>query len=223
MENELLSTMRRDDVSGRVSYFFIAESIKWMHPSEESTQVFNHRMQDEKFRRKVNMIRELNRKHSKQSHTNFERLPVENNGTIRRVVNGTLFSCILRTMTTDYSLKDATLLDSGSSMHVTCYKSRLSDFYVFAEGKEEDLIDPKLANHAIDLKEGREAPFMPIYGMSPRESETLREYLYFSLRKGWIRQSSSQVPPFSSLRRNIRAQSVCCTPQSYDTHIRGGG
>ena len=41
MENELLSTMRRDDVSRDVSYLFIAESIKWMHP-DLMTHIFRN-------------------------------------------------------------------------------------------------------------------------------------------------------------------------------------
>ena len=46
-------------------------------------------------------------------------------------------------------------------------------------------------DHTIDLEEGKTPPQMPIYNLSQRELEILREYLNSSLQKGWIRPSKS--------------------------------
>ena len=46
-------------------------------------------------------------------------------------------------------------------------------------------------DHAIDLEEGKTPPNLPIYNLSRKELEILREYLDSSLEKGWIRPSKS--------------------------------
>jgi hypothetical protein len=43
--------------------------------------------------------------------------------------------------------------------------------------------------HAI--KTTADPPFLPIYNLSPRELQMLREYLDEALEKGWIRHSKS--------------------------------
>ena len=49
------------------------------------------------------------------------------------------------------------------------------------------------AAHPIDLTEGKEPPYMPIYNLSQKELEVLRKYLEENLRKGWICKSKSPV------------------------------
>ena len=46
-------------------------------------------------------------------------------------------------------------------------------------------------DHAIDLEEGQEALYGPLYNLSAKELEVLREYLDDALAKGWIRPSTS--------------------------------
>jgi hypothetical protein len=43
----------------------------------------------------------------------------------------------------------------------------------------------------IDLEPGFQPPYGPVYALSERELEVLREYLNTSLEKGWIRCSTS--------------------------------
>ncbi|KAL1953583.1 hypothetical protein VTO42DRAFT_2563 [Malbranchea cinnamomea] len=45
--------------------------------------------------------------------------------------------------------------------------------------------------HAIELKEGAEPLYMPIYNLSQKELETLWKYLEDSIGKGWIQESKS--------------------------------
>ena len=46
-------------------------------------------------------------------------------------------------------------------------------------------------DHTIDLKPGEQPPHRPIYNLSARELEILREYLEKAQAKGWIRPSQS--------------------------------
>jgi hypothetical protein len=46
-------------------------------------------------------------------------------------------------------------------------------------------------DHAIDIEEGRKIPNLPIYNLSRRELDILREYLDTAQEKGWIRPSKS--------------------------------
>jgi hypothetical protein len=49
----------------------------------------------------------------------------------------------------------------------------------------------KESDHAIPLMEGKEPPYGPLYNLSARELEVLREYLEDAMQKGWIRHSTS--------------------------------
>lgn len=62
---------------------------------------------------------------------------------------------------------------------------------VFADDRYGDLVDQRKAHHALDLQEGKEPPYLPIYNMSERELKTLREYIDSATSKGWIRPSTS--------------------------------
>ena len=46
-------------------------------------------------------------------------------------------------------------------------------------------------DHAIEIEEGKKIPNLPIYNLSGRELEILRDYLATAQEKGWIRPSKS--------------------------------
>ena len=46
-------------------------------------------------------------------------------------------------------------------------------------------------NHTIPLKEGKQPPFGPLYGMSQEELKALKEYIEDNMTKGFIQASSS--------------------------------
>lgn len=48
-------------------------------------------------------------------------------------------------------------------------------------------------DHAIEVEEGAKIPNMPIYNLSSRELEILREYLETAQERGWVRPSKSPV------------------------------
>ena len=68
-----------------------------------------------------------------------------------------------------------------------------SDFTdVFSE--EKALVLPertKLNEHAIDLEDGKQPPYGPIYSLGPVELETLKTYIETHLKTGFIRPSKS--------------------------------
>ena len=68
-----------------------------------------------------------------------------------------------------------------------------SDFTdVFSE--EKTLVLPertKLNEHAIDLEDGKQPPYGPIYSLGPVELETLKAYIETHLKTGIIRPSKS--------------------------------
>ena len=70
-----------------------------------------------------------------------------------------------------------------------------SDFTdVFSE--EKALILPKrtkLNEHAIDLKDGKQPPYGPIYRLGPVELETLKTYIKTHLKTGFIQPSKSPI------------------------------
>jgi hypothetical protein len=49
------------------------------------------------------------------------------------------------------------------------------------------------SDYAIDIEEGAIVPYGPLYNLSPRELEVLREYIVEAKRLGWIRDSTSPV------------------------------
>ena len=73
-----------------------------------------------------------------------------------------------------------------------------SDFAdVFSE--EKALVLPErteLNEHAIDLEDGKQAPYGPIYSLGPMELETLKTYIETHLNTGFIRPSKSLAGAF---------------------------
>ena len=62
---------------------------------------------------------------------------------------------------------------------------------LFSESESEKLPLHRSYNHTIPLKLGTTPPFGPIYSMSPKELETLKDYCEANLRKGYIKHSQS--------------------------------
>lgn len=52
---------------------------------------------------------------------------------------------------------------------------------------------PEGVEHAIDIEPGQKPPFRPLYNLSGRELEVLREYLDQALKNGWIQRSASEA------------------------------
>ena len=73
-----------------------------------------------------------------------------------------------------------------------------SDFAdVFSE--EKALVLPErteLNEHAIDLEDGKQPPYGPIYSLGPVELETLKTYIETHLKTGFIRPSKSPAGAF---------------------------
>ena len=51
----------------------------------------------------------------------------------------------------------------------------------------------EINTHAIDLEEGKQPPYGPIYSLGPMELETLKTYIETNLANGFIRPSKSPV------------------------------
>ena len=62
---------------------------------------------------------------------------------------------------------------------------------VFDTEKAEMLPEHAAHDHAIDLFPEKQPPHRPIYSLSPKELEVLRNYLQENLKRGWIRPSKS--------------------------------
>ena len=62
---------------------------------------------------------------------------------------------------------------------------------VFSSANAKKLAPHRNIDLAIELHPGKEPPYGPIYPLSPRELEALREFLEENLAKGFIRESKS--------------------------------
>ena len=62
---------------------------------------------------------------------------------------------------------------------------------VFSSSNAKKLAPHRDIDLAIKLQPGKEPPYGPIYPLSPRELEALREFLEENLAKGFIRESKS--------------------------------
>ena len=47
------------------------------------------------------------------------------------------------------------------------------------------------SDHAIEIEDGATVPYGPLYNLSPKELEVLRDYIATAKRLGWIRDSTS--------------------------------
>ena len=81
-------------------------------------------------------------------------------------------------------------------LYATSDEPRIPDEYrefqdVFTAPAEGTLPEHGTFDHEINTIEGTEPTFKPIYQLSPKESETLKEYIDENLKKGYIRASKS--------------------------------
>ncbi len=69
---------------------------------------------------------------------------------------------------------------------------------VFSKTRAQAVPEHGPQDLTIDLVEGKEPPWGPIYSLSAKELETLRDYLDQNLARGWIRPltSSAGAPVF---------------------------
>ena len=67
--------------------------------------------------------------------------------------------------------------------------SKYSD--VFANGEGQILPENSRVRHSIEIEEGKEVPYGPIYPLNSQELKALREYITMALARGWIRPSES--------------------------------
>ena len=79
--------------------------------------------------------------------------------------------------------------DDGSLPVLPSQLKKFSD--AFSTEEAGKLPQHHWGDHAIDLEEGQEVPYGPLYNLSVKELEVLREYLDDALAKGWIRPSIS--------------------------------
>ena len=76
------------------------------------------------------------------------------------------------------------------------WKRRVPKIYhkfsnMMSENLANQLPPRRQYDHKIPLKDGKEPPFGPLYGMSREELKVLNEYIQENLRKGFIKASSS--------------------------------
>lgn len=64
---------------------------------------------------------------------------------------------------------------------------------VFSNERAGVLPALKQGDHAIEIEDGKEPPYRPLYNLSQTELAELRRYLEDSLQKGWIRHSTSSA------------------------------
>jgi len=62
---------------------------------------------------------------------------------------------------------------------------------VFSAEAASILPSHRATDHKIKVQEGKEPPYGPLYNLSERELEVLRDYLKDALEKGWIQRSTS--------------------------------
>ena len=68
------------------------------------------------------------------------------------------------------------------------------DYHSVFDGQYSDELPPHRSfDHAIDMVEGEEPPWGPIYALSEKELEVLRTYLADMLTSGKIRPSKSSA------------------------------
>ncbi|UPX20316.1 uncharacterized protein EKO05_0010552 [Ascochyta rabiei] len=64
-------------------------------------------------------------------------------------------------------------------------------WFAFSKRQTSVLAPHREYDHSIDIKAGAKVPNLPIYNLSRRELDILREYLEAAQEKGWIRPSKS--------------------------------
>ena len=97
------------------------------------------------------------------------------------------------------------------SVDLSCIPEEYHEFAeVFSKAKADTLAPHRPYDLKINLEEGSNPPFGPIYSMSPSELQSLREFLDEHLNIGFIRPHVQLTAPQSSLsgRRMVHSDSV---------------
>lgn len=87
------------------------------------------------------------------------------------------------------SLNAASVTGTGETPTIPLEYQDFQD--VFSEEKADELPPLEGRQHPIKLEPGSVPPYSPIYNLSEKELEVLRDYLKSSEAKGWIRKSTS--------------------------------
>jgi hypothetical protein len=95
-----------------------------------------------------------------------------------------------------WAVVSSVTLDSDVDMEDVVDDSKIPAVYheflsVFSQSASDSLPPHRSFDHAIELKDGEEPPWGPIYALSETELTALREYLEEMLRTGKIRPSKS--------------------------------
>jgi hypothetical protein len=120
--------------------------------------------------------------------------PISCLGNIKQVAGATqiewaLFRCSSNGVISSVGTGGDTSATSSLQERIpSCYHAYIS---VFEKRLSEALPPHRSYDHAIDLKEGADPPWGPIYALSEKELIALREYLEEMLRTGKIRPSKS--------------------------------
>lgn len=81
---------------------------------------------------------------------------------------------------------------------------------VFDKKSADTLPEHRSFDHHIPLENGQNPPFGPIYNLSEKELEALREYLDENLKKGFIRPSESPArAPILFVKKKDRSLRMC--------------
>ena len=94
--------------------------------------------------------------------------------------------------------------------------TKYSDFAdVFLKKSANVLPERTGANeHAIELEEGKELPYGPIYSLGPVELETLKTYIKTNLSNGFIQASKSPAStPILFVRKPNASLCLCVNDQ----------
>jgi hypothetical protein len=94
-----------------------------------------------------------------------------------------------------------TVYQKGSSTTLTLNRAQVEEIKllkdykdfkdVFLEAQARVLAPHHNHDHAIKLEAGKRPPQQPLYSLSIKEMEVLKEYMQKALEKGWIRPSKS--------------------------------
>ncbi|EAL23701.1 hypothetical protein CNBA3480 [Cryptococcus deneoformans B-3501A] len=95
---------------------------------------------------------------------------------------------LLRLLVTDIGSYPIVLENTDAEIVPKEYHQYLD---VFDKKSADTLPEHRSFDHHIPLEEGKNPPFGPIYNLSEKELEALREYLDENLKKGFIRPSKS--------------------------------
>ena len=90
----------------------------------------------------------------------------------------------------DREVQVAALIADETPVAISAEYSDFEDMF----SKESAAVFPKhieINTHAIDLEEGKQPPYRPIYSLGPVELKTLKTYIETNLANGFIRPSKS--------------------------------